>query len=236
MNIHTVTFSGASNGTSIKKMCDLYDAHPYIEWGIQTPHYGGGLFPDVGWVKEVTSTNLPLSAHLCSVRTLLEDANPVEIFSIEGWDSFKRIQINTHGSPHYTAHETLELFNTELFKGKEIIFQLDDVPTNSYTFALANSMGVNVSGLFDTSHGSGTSPDVWPEANKVLLGGKFGYSGGLGPDNMKTALPQIAASAGNSDIWIDMEGKIRNYGSLDFSKIQRVLDEVENSGYLSNRS
>ena len=52
LNLHTVTFSGASNETSIDEMCNLYNSHPYIEWGIQTPHYGGGLFPDPGWVKE----------------------------------------------------------------------------------------------------------------------------------------------------------------------------------------
>ena len=239
MNIHTVTFSGASNETSITKMCDLYDNHPYIEWGIQTPHYGGGLFPDVGWVKELTSTNLPLSAHMCSVRTLLEESNPVEVLSIEGWESFKRVQINTHGSPHHTPSATLELFNTELFKGKEIIFQLDDVPQNNYTFGLANSMGVNVSGLFDTSHGGGRSPDTWPKSADLFpmvsfdtLKAKYGYSGGLGPDNMKFALPQIASAAGDSDIWVDMEGRIRHNGRLDFDKIQKVLDEVENSGYL----
>jgi len=232
LNIHTVTFSGASNGTSITKMCDLYETHPYIEWGIQTPHFGGGLFPDAGWVKELTSTDLPLSAHMCSVKELLENSNPVEVLSIEGWDSFQRVQINTHGHPHHTQHTTLELFKSDLFSDKEIIFQLDDVPMNTYTFGLANSLGVNVSGLFDTSHGSGTSPNVWPKANQVLLGGKFGYSGGLGPDNMRTVLPQIAVAAGDADIWIDMEGKIRNYGTLDFDKIQRVLDEVENSGYL----
>ena len=232
LNLHTVTFSGASNETSIKKMCDLYDSHPYIEWGIQTPHYGGGLFPDVGWVKELTSTNLPLSAHMCSVRTLLEDSNPVEVLSIAGWESFKRVQINTHGSPHHTPSSTLELFNTELFKGKEIILQLDDVPQNNYTFGLANSMGVNVSGLFDTSHGGGRSPDTWPKSSEVLMGAKFGYSGGLGPDNMKFALPQIASAAGDSDIWVDMEGRIRHNGRLDFDKMQKVLGEVENSGYL----
>lgn len=232
MNIHTVTFSGASNETSITKMCDLYDNYPYIEWGIQTPHYGGGLFPDSGWVKELTSTNLPLSAHMCSVRELLEETNPVEVLSIEGWESFKRVQINTHGYPHHTTSATLELFNTELFKGKEIILQLDDVPQNNYTFGLANSMGVNVSGLFDTSHGGGRSPDTWPKSSEVLMGAKFGYSGGLGPDNMKFALPQIASAAGDSDIWVDMEGRIRHNGRLDFNKIQKVLDEVENSGYL----
>ena len=232
MNIHTVTFSGASNETSITKMCDLYDNYPYIEWGIQTPHFGGGLFPDVGWVKELTSTNLPLSAHMCSVRELLEDSNPIEVLSIEGWESFKRVQINTHGHPHNTQHTTLELFKSELFADKEIIFQLDDVPMNTYTFGLANSMDVNVSGLFDTSHGGGRSPDTWPKSSEVLMGAKFGYSGGLGPDNMKFALPQIASAAGDSDIWVDMEGRIRHNGRLDFNKIQKVLDEVENSGYL----
>ena len=232
LNLHTVTFSGASNETSINEMCNLYETHPYIEWGIQTPHYGGGIFPDSGWVKELTSTDLPLSAHMCSVRTLLEESNPVEILYIEGWESFNRIQINTHGSPHYTAYETLKLFNTELFDGKEIIFQLDDVPANTYTFGLANSMGVNVSGLFDTSHGSGTSPEAWPKAEKVLLGARFGYSGGLGPDNVQYVLPNIANAAGDADIWIDMEGKIRRNGRLDFDKMKQVLDAVENSGFL----
>jgi len=49
---------------------------------------------------------------------------------------------------------------------------------------------------------------------------------------MKFALPQIASAAGDSDIWVDMEGRIRHNGRLDFNKIQKVLDEVENSGYL----
>ena len=93
-------------------------------------------------------------------------------------------------------------------------------------------MSLNVSGLFDTSHGGGRSPDTWPKSSEVLMGAKFGYSGGLGPDNMKFVLPQIAYAAGDSDIWVDMEGRIRHNGRLDFDKIQKVLDEVENSGYL----
>ena len=231
MNLHTVTFSGASNGTSLSKMCDISESRPYVEWGIQTPHFGGGLFPDSGWVKELVSTGLPLSAHMCYVRELLEDANPKEALDIEGWGFFDRIQINTHGSPHSTIDKTFELFQTDLFEGKEIIFQVDDVPTNLSTFSIATEMGINASGLFDTSHGSGTLPNTWPDVESYPKG-KFGYSGGLGPDNMSEALPAIAEAAGDRDIWIDMEGKIRTHGNIDLDKIRRVIDSVENSGFL----
>ena len=231
LNIHTVTFSGASNGTDIQQMSELYHAHPYIEWGIQTPHYGGGLFPDVGWVKELTSTGIALSAHMCYVRGLLEEASTEEVLSIVGWDAFDRIQINTHGSPHYTRYETYALLQSDLFKSKEIIFQVDDVPTNLSTFSIATEMGINASGLFDTSHGSGTLPNTWPNVERYPKG-KFGYSGGLGPDNMSAALPAIAEAAGDRDIWIDMEGKIRTHGNIDLDKIRRVIDSVENSGFL----
>lgn len=238
MNLHTVTFSGASNGTSLSKMCDISESRPYVEWGIQTPHFGGGLFPDSGWVKELVSTGLPLSAHMCYVRELLEDANPKEALDIEGWGFFDRIQINTHGSPHSTIDKTFELFQSELFEDKEIIFQVDDVPDNLDTLLKAHSMGINVSGLFDTSHGGGRSPSSWPVSQGYSTDAKFGYSGGLGPDNMSTALPKIANAAGDSDIWIDMEGKIRDYqsGGLDFDKIQHVLNSVEDSGFLKNWS
>jgi hypothetical protein len=49
---------------------------------------------------------------------------------------------------------------------------------------------------------------------------------------MSEALPAIAEAAGDRDIWIDMEGKIRTQGNIDLDKIRQVIDSVENSGFL----
>ena len=121
-------------------------------------------------------------------------------------------------------------FKAICLRAKKLFFRFD-VPTNLSTFSIATEMGINASGLFDTSHGSGTLPNTWPDVESYPKG-KFGYSGGLGPDNMSEALPAIAEAAGDRDIWIDMEGKIRTHGNIDLDKIRRVIDSVENSGFL----
>ena len=54
---------------------------------------------------------------------------------------------------------------------------------------------------------------------------RYGYAGGLGPDNLRTEIPKIAEASGRHDFWIDMEGKVRDDSDrLDLSKVRRVLE------------
>ena len=71
MKLDTVTFSGGSQNNSIDKMIEIASENPFVEWGIQTPHYGSGIFPSQDWVKGLCEaargTDVKLSAHLCVV-------------------------------------------------------------------------------------------------------------------------------------------------------------------------
>ena len=65
---------------------------------------------------------------------------------------------------------------------------------------------VNHAVLFDTSGGNGIAPAAWP---RPLSGTACGYAGGLGPEVIDHALPEIAKACGDASIWIDMEGRLR---------------------------
>lgn len=82
----------------------------------------------------------------------------------------------------------------------------------------------NILALFDASGGRGLERQEWP----AHLGDwDCGYAGGLGPDNLRRELPRIAAAAGPSPYWIDMESKLRE-GDDRFSVAlaRQALDAV----------
>lgn len=87
-------------------------------------------------------------------------------------------------------------------------------------------LGVNLRNhavLVDASGGRGKSPEEWvrPRTSKPV-----GFAGGLGPDNLATELPRIAAVA-SGDWWIDMESKLRDDDDwFNVGRAHRAVDEV----------
>jgi len=106
-------------------------------------------------------------------------------------------------------------------KGKEFIFQFDDV--NNGIIESVSKSGVNCSALFDTSGGAGILPNEWPEPLQNI---KCGYAGGISPENIEAQIKLIESKVGETKIWIDMETHIRsnNDYQFDLNKVEKCLE------------
>ena len=166
---------------------------------------------------------LNLSCHLCGqwVRDILTGNVDLGIeLNPDVWDSFSRVQINTHAELHEFTPEGFQ-YMAKFGTTKEFIFQFDGV--NQALLAAAKSFDVNHSALFDLSHGVGVLPEEWPD---LLTETKCGYAGGLNPDNLEEQIKLIEAKAGDTEIWIDMETGVRSNadGLFDLEKVERCLE------------
>lgn len=118
----------------------------------------------------------------------------------------KRVQLNM-------SKNTADNINTDALRGvsydfrhTEFIFQYND-KTKDAIEKLHKSYA-RFSILFDASGGNGISPQNWqkpPYENHPI-----GYSGGISPDNVIRNLDKINAVAGDREIWIDAEGKLKS--------------------------
>lgn len=229
--IKKVTITGADNSIRPAALAAITDIYSFVEWGILVSRRGMGnaRFPNMEWLQELAllkkeKPDMKLSLHLCGayVRQLLmgHDEFIYEI-GADVWNSFERVQINTHGEPHEFNPDTMIwLMNSIAGLGKEFIFQYDNA--NEHILQAAIGGGVNCSTLFDMSHGAGVLPGVWP---LPLEGVKCGYAGGLSPDNLKAQMELIEAKAGETEIWIDCETWVRSGAGQCFciDKVKRFL-------------
>jgi len=238
MNLTTVTMTGADDQTQPHLLCALSIKYPFVEWGILLSRTKGRpRFPKVQWMEELENAmflevNMNLSGHLCGayVRELLMgDTDFVEEIG-NLWHYFQRIQINTHGIEHpYDKDALIDALSR--FPEKEFIFQYDNANTRILDEVVASGR-VNVSTLFDLSHGAGVLPGKWPSP---IEGVKCGYAGGLSPINVREQLDLIEARVGNRDIWIDMETRVRNCDDrFDLNMVESVFISCEK--YAANYS
>ena len=117
----------------------------------------------------------------------------------------KRVQLNM-------SKDTADNINTCAlravlyeFRHTEFIFQYNDKTKEA--IEKLHKSGAKFSLLFDASGGNGISPGNWqkpPYENHPI-----GYSGGISPDNVIRNLNAINAVAGDREIWIDAEGKLK---------------------------
>lgn len=225
MKIKTVTITGADESVTAQDLKDLLKEFPFVEWAILISRASRGKkrFPSLKWIEGLLEANVqPLSLHLCGRyvnEILVGDIGFVatEIGTI--WNGFKRVQINTHGEPTAFAPKSM-VEGLKMWADKEFIFQYDNVNPGPVIEAKAN--GVNCSALFDLSHGAGVLPDKWPEPLNWI---KCGYAGGLSPDNLRGELLKMKEVANKSEIWIDVETRVRsnNDQQFDLEKVRRFL-------------
>ncbi len=230
--VNRVTITGADDNTSIGEMLVRSGNWPALEWGIlfSQSQEGGPRFPSRQWVrklhdmvKDIDPRVRPkFSAHICGkwVRDIC--AGRWTIFEALGdtMDMFDRFQLNFHAIVHEAnSLSFLAGLHHDRLKGKQIIFQLDDVNNNLLQTARAG--GINAVPLFDTSGGAGVLPDEWPEA---LDGVYCGYAGGLSPSNLSTQLSTIKERARGQYIWIDVERRVRTDDEiLDLGLVEDFL-------------
>ena len=92
------------------------------------------------------------------------------------------------------------------FQNQEFIFQYNDKTKDA--IEKLHKTNAKFSILFDASGGNGIEPLKWEKP--IYENHPMGYSGGLSPDNVIKHLNKINAVAGDSEIWIDAEGKLKS--------------------------
>lgn len=111
----------------------------------------------------------------------------------------------------------------EEYRDREWIFPFNK--NTAENIAVLKRAGVPFSLLFDASGGAGRSPDSWraPVYDDIPQG----YSGGLGPDNVRDNLDRISAVVPiEREIWIDAEGRLMKPGTREF-------DRLRGAGYIN---
>lgn len=228
--LNTVTITGADDNTPISWILDMSDKYPFVEWAILVSSRleGSRRFPSRGWCsafsQRVASRGMDgrstaVSMHVCGqwVRDLLRgrlDWNSLPEVRIVA----DRVQVNTHAEELISTSRMMD--QIEVLYGKQFIVQLDGV--NDHLFDAAWERKLNVSGLFDCSHGAGVLPKDWPTPRDHSR--YYGYAGGLGPENVVEQIENIRIARRNLDFWIDMEGRVRDgMERLDLAKVERVL-------------
>lgn len=209
-----ITFTGADQHTSIAGMQELSAQYP-IEWAILfSPGRQGSpsqtRYPPLEYVRELVKADLIFAAHLCG-----EDAKQVMNSTCSQHDdllaaAFHRVQINT-----------AKTVNTSLIAGwgrsldVSVVLQSRD----AVTFPTDSS----VEWLFDASGGHGVYPNAWPAAPLSQV--RYGYAGGLNPENVTAAIGLIGARS--AQYYIDMETGVRDSNDrFDLERCRKVCEAV----------
>jgi hypothetical protein len=207
-----ITFTGVDDFTSIPAMLALSAQYP-IEWAIlfSPKLQGTGRFPSLEFVKDLTmnhSDSLRLAAHLCGGyskhviecnRTSMDE--PLSTY-------FRRVQINTYD---HSIHPGMIQAWADDLRVTPILQCRGDFPVNS-----------EVSWLFDTSGGRGKTPESWPVPKND---GFYGYSGGIGPENVAALVEHFGSLTSN--YWIDMESSLRDdQGRFSVERCRQVCEAV----------
>ncbi len=234
--LHTVTVTGADDGTPIHRLAEIQREYPFVEFGLLYSRKNSGelaRYPSIEWLKYLTNTRsdtrLRLSLHLCG--SMVKDVLALKTVGLnEIWDkginsnAFRRIQINTHGEKQKFDKDELEDEFIKYWRaGYELIIQQDNV--NPDLVELAKNTGHSV--LFDLSHGAGILPKEWPVQLQDV---DCGYAGGLSPENVAEELEKIEKMiAKYQGIWIDAETKLRSDidDSFDLDNVVKFLEAAK---------
>ncbi len=212
-----ITFTGIDESCPLDELRALLWLDDRIELGVlySETQAGSGRYPVVSWVNEIAlrlgaEFQSRVALHVCgrAVKSFIR-GKPVQF--TPWW--FGRIQLN--GSFDTEDSNYLRRFIGD-GEAWPIITQYDNAPR---LHDVIRRPGHQV--LFDASGGRGIARKDWP---KHLGDWYCGYAGGLGPDNLEAELPRIAAAAGNSRYWIDMEGKLRT--EADQFSIEAAHDAI----------
>jgi hypothetical protein len=234
MKLTMLTLTGADDSVDPEDLLNISTLHPFVEWGIlfARSHQPNGKprFPSRKWLDHLLGLasspegeEMNLSLHLCGKyvsEVLMGDMRVIDELGFL-WSRCQRVQLNTHAIPHqFNAPAMVDALHNQ---GKTIIFQNDG--ENEAIWASVQG-ALDTAVLFDRSHGAGVMPAEWPQP---YLSCPCGYAGGLGPDNLQAQLERIMTSAGQFDIWVDMETKLRSADNKTFEidRCQRVIDICE---------
>lgn len=237
MNLDRVTITGADDSVRPGDLLRLSKQYPFVEWGIlvSARQMGAPRFPSEQWIADLAAAvpadfdaRPKLSMHVCGVwvRELLQGRPAFPIALLRA--PFQRMQLNFHADAlRWDAGafaESLE-YLSDAYGPYEYIFQVDgNQGLQIMHDAIERAEGLQITPLFDLSHGAGVLPKEWPLPLNADI--YHGYAGGLGHDNLAEQIPLIGAAAGDHRIWIDMETKVRSNGDrqFDLEKVERCLE------------
>lgn len=220
-----ITFTGIDDATDLVAARALAAEYP-VEYGVLFSPERQGFsprYPNWSTISQMLLFAMPGSryaAHLCGgySRLLLASASTTLDSVLQ--EHFGRVQINTH----YVGINVAAIAEwAESVRAQPILQCRGAFPAEE-----------DVSWLFDASGGRGVVPETWPAAARREptddcpdVPRLVGYAGGLSPTNIATALPAIAAAAGDSPYWIDMESGVRDADDrFDLAKCRAVCKAV----------
>ncbi|PQM26511.1 phosphoribosylanthranilate isomerase [Sphingopyxis lindanitolerans] len=186
--------------------------HFAIEWGVLVDDARDELLfadPDVR-AKLLEAPGLRYAAHVCGEQAGLIANDPAR--ARIDLARFQRLQVN-HG---FSGSSPEQIENSIRFGRAQTIRTmlqtLDAFPGDA-----------RLDWLYDTSFGTGKTPESWP---RIPAKGPFcGFSGGIRAENVAAVLDAIAAPE-DGQFWIDMESGVRTDGRFDLAKCEAVCRAV----------
>lgn len=222
MKLQRVSISGIDESAGIEELLDIHREFPFVEWGLlihdapSEPRY-----PSADWRNRLLTTagDLAFVAHLEAdvFRRILHG----EILPDLNLTSYRRVQINIARDMDYLLNLDSHAFGH--LPQLDYILQVPYLEGDCMRLPQRmQSMGHDVSLLYDGSWGRGILPEKWPTLPAEF---KTGMAGGLSPDNLEEQLAKMADLPGPSVVWIDMETGVRDPRSdaVDPAKVRRCL-------------
>lgn len=222
MQINKVTFTGADDNTNYQDLLDIQKEYPFVEWGIlfSGNRKGTPKYPTQDWIDNLPG-ELNLAAHFCGkyARQIIESSDFDEVEQV--FDKFNRVQLN------YTFNKLTNLtkLSNELkHYAIDFIFQYNNSNSETLQELMNTHFDDNINFLYDSSGGNGV------EIKEIKTPFKYytGYSGGIGPENVESIVKTIQNFPDDSQVYIDMEGKVRTGDLFDLDKVKQVLEKFKN--------
>ena len=235
MHLRYVTMSDPRENLSIQDTIQLLQISPLAELGIQA-HPSAMAFgrPRYSWMNELLyaveglknqpSLALHVNYEWCDLMAI--GLVPTEIAS---WIS------RTNNITHKPLINRIQLNigdNTTAFKLDKVITLFKSFPDREFILPFNQQVKPKIDVLrqytkqfkllFDSSYGIGKSPEHWesPAYNDI----KFGYAGGMSPENVKHNLDNISGILPKEyKIWIDAEGQLRRSGAFNIELARNYL-------------
>lgn len=209
-----ITFTGADERTDLVELESLCRDWP-VEIGIlfSRSRRSSPRYPSLAWIAGLEDRGLRLSAHLCGAWAAEVAVNGTsEIGALLG--PFSRAQINVGpGADPAIVRAWARAASKRRGSPLEPILQ---------SRGAAFPHDDRVSWLHDCSGGRGERPAAWPAP--ALRGMRFGYAGGMGPENIREILAELPEAP---EAWIDMESRIRNAADeFDIGLCRKVCEAV----------
>jgi len=238
-------FCGADDSVDPRLLAAVSQRYNWVEWGVlfRDDKQGTPRFASQSWLDDLRQVNrsrtMLLAGHLCSIyASQLLNGDDSYVKKLRDDYGFQRFQLNATKANNFDSSQLGPAHAANLARVAAALPDLEFiVQRNDETRALwEGAMGAyppNVSFLYDESKGTGSVLGHYPAPPPE--GVRFGYTGGLGPANLRQQLGKMGEAAPGRRIWADMESSMRTKleggGDLfDVNKAMRCVRVVLDLG------